>query len=186
MPKTVLAAALLLSLSLFLSVEVRISPAFAQATEASTIGTLKEIIPGHYTYNSNGFVSGIIVTDEGVVVVDALSNEAMARDERQQISSVIRKPVRYLISSSFHDNYTKGNVAYGDAIKIGHENYKADLLELMKEEPAAEQKARLPDLAYRDRMTLSLGGKEIEILHIGRAHTRGDSIVFVLKTASSI
>ena len=28
-------------------------------------------------------------------------------------------------------------------------------------------------------MTLHLGGKEIQILHLGRAHTRGDSIVFV-------
>jgi glyoxylase-like metal-dependent hydrolase (beta-lactamase superfamily II) len=28
-------------------------------------------------------------------------------------------------------------------------------------------------------MTLYLGGKEIQILHVGRAHTRGDSIIFV-------
>jgi cyclase len=28
-------------------------------------------------------------------------------------------------------------------------------------------------------MTLNLGGKEIQIVHIGKAHTRGDSIVFV-------
>ena len=28
-------------------------------------------------------------------------------------------------------------------------------------------------------MTLYLGGKEIQILYVGRAHTRGDSIIFV-------
>ena len=28
-------------------------------------------------------------------------------------------------------------------------------------------------------MTLYLGGKEIQILHVGRAHTRGDSIIYV-------
>ena len=84
-------------------------------------------------YNSNGFISGVIVTSEGVVVVDALSNEAMAKHERQQISSMIRQPVRFLISSTFHNNYTRGNVAYQDVIRIGHENYKADLLDLMKE-----------------------------------------------------
>src|SRR6185295_16635114 len=32
---------------------------------------------------------------------------------------------------------------------------------------------------FRDRMTLYHGGKEIQILHVGRAHTRGDSIIFV-------
>ena len=33
--------------------------------------------------------------------------------------------------------------------------------------------------SYRDRVTLYLGGKEIQVLHVGRAHTRGDSIIYV-------
>ncbi|HYM18716.1 MAG TPA: MBL fold metallo-hydrolase [Micropepsaceae bacterium] len=149
------------------------------ARAAEGTDTLEQIIPGHYTYNSNAYVSGIIETSEGLVVVDALYNEAVARRERQAIAATLKGPVRYLISSTFHDNFTKGNVAYQDAIKIGHENYRADLSDLMKNVPAAERNARLPQVTYRDRMTLNLGGKEIQILHIGRAHTRGDSIVFV-------
>jgi len=45
--------------------------------------------------------------------------------------------------------------------------------------PAEEQKARLPNQTFRDRITLYLGGKEIEVLYVGRAHTRGDSIIYV-------
>jgi glyoxylase-like metal-dependent hydrolase (beta-lactamase superfamily II) len=41
------------------------------------------------------------------------------------------------------------------------------------------QMARLPQLTYRDRMTIRLGGKEIQVLYLGRGHTRGDSIIFV-------
>jgi len=41
------------------------------------------------------------------------------------------------------------------------------------------QTARLPQLPYRDRLTIHLGGKEIQILYLGRGHTRGDSIMFV-------
>jgi glyoxylase-like metal-dependent hydrolase (beta-lactamase superfamily II) len=167
-----------LSLFVFLT-EARLTPAALQAPEDPQPGTLEQIIPGHYLYNSDGFVSGVIVTSDGVVVVDALSHEAMAQHERQLISRMIRQPVRYLISSTFHNNYTQGNVAYQDVIRIGHENYEADLLDLMKDLPAAEQKARLPHQTYRDRMVIHLGGKEIQILHFGRAHTRGDSIVFV-------
>jgi cyclase len=44
---------------------------------------------------------------------------------------------------------------------------------------AEEQTARLPNQTFRDRMTLYFGGKEIQILYVGRAHTRGDSIIFV-------
>src|SRR2546428_2783329 len=144
-------------------------------------GTLRQIIPGHYVYSSSTYNSGIIVTSEGVIVLDALNSEAIARAQREAIASTIRQPVRMLVSSTFHDNYSKGNVAYADVLKIGHENYRTDLLELMQREKvsAEEQKARLPNQTFRDRMTLYLGGKEIQILYVGRAHTRGDSMVYV-------
>lgn len=180
MPKSTMALLNLLfwSLTLF-ATALGSSPAALQASEDHPSGSLEQIMPGHYAYYSRNRVSGVIVTSEGVVVIDALSSEAMAQHEREVISSVIKQPVRFLVSSSFHNNYTRGNVAYQDAIRIGHENYRADLLELLKEVSVAEREARLPHQTYRDRMTLHLGGKKIQILHFGRAHTRGDSIVFV-------
>src|SRR6476469_9306876 len=84
----------------------------APAAAAAEAGKLEQVIPGHYVYSSGARLSGVIVTDEGVVVVDALSNEAMAKHERQLIAGVIGKPVRYLVSSTFHGNYSLGNVAY--------------------------------------------------------------------------
>jgi glyoxylase-like metal-dependent hydrolase (beta-lactamase superfamily II) len=32
---------------------------------------------------------------------------------------------------------------------------------------------------FHERVTLYLGGKEIQVLYLGRGHTRGDSIVYV-------
>jgi glyoxylase-like metal-dependent hydrolase (beta-lactamase superfamily II) len=144
-------------------------------------GSLRQIIPGHYVYSSATLNTGIIVTSEGVVVLDALNPEAVARAQREAIAGTIGQPVRVLVSSTFHNNYSKGNVAYADVLKIGHENYRTDLLELMRRDKVSpeEQKARLPTQTFRDRMTLYLGGKEIQILYVGRAHTRGDSIIFV-------
>jgi glyoxylase-like metal-dependent hydrolase (beta-lactamase superfamily II) len=151
------------------------------AVERNPTGSLRQIIPGHYVYSSGTLNTGIIVTSEGVVVLDALNPEAVARAQREAIAGTIRQPVRMLVSSTFHNNYSKGNVAYADVLKIGHENYRTDLLELMQRDKvsAEEQKARLPNQTFRDRMTLYLGGKEIQILYVGRAHTRGDSIIFV-------
>jgi len=142
---------------------------------------LQQIIPGHYVFTSGTFNSGVISTNEGALVLDALNSEPVGRAERKTIEDTIRQPVRVLVSSTFHDNYSKGNVAYADVWKIGHENYNTDLLELMQREkvPAEEQKARLPNQTFRERITLYLGGKEIQILYVGRAHTRGDSIVYV-------
>lgn len=151
------------------------------AAAAAPMGTLREIIPGHYVYSVTTFNSGIVATSEGVVVLDALSSDAIARSQRDAIAATIRQPVRVLVSSTFHNQYSRGNTAYPDVLKIGHEQYRTGLISLMQREkiPADEQKARLPGQTFRDRMTLHLGGKEIQILHVGRAHTRGDSIIFV-------
>ena len=153
--------------------------ALAQAAAGAPSGTLEQIIPGYYVYLSDPRISGVIATGEGVVVIDALSNEAMAMHERQLISEAIGEPVRYLISSSHHGNYSRGNSAYQDAIRIGHEDYRADLLDEGSDPPSAEEAARLPHLTYAERMSIYLGGKEIQIIHVGPAHTRGDSIVYV-------
>jgi len=155
------------------------------ADRAARPGSLRQIIPGHYVFTANNegrlFNSGIVATSEGVVVFDALDSEAIARAERQAIADVVKQPVRYLVSSVFHDPYSKGNIAYADVFRIGHETYRAGLLDQMQRGrlPDDEQRARMPNATFRDRMTLYLGGKEIQILYLGAAHTRGDSILFV-------
>jgi glyoxylase-like metal-dependent hydrolase (beta-lactamase superfamily II) len=175
----VLAFALLSCASAF-SQQAPRNPA-AEAPERNTSGSLRQIIPGHYAYTSGTFNSGVIATSEGVVVLDALNSAAVGRAERQAIANTIEAPLRVLVSSTFHNNYSKGNVAYADVWKIGHENYRTDLLSLMQRQkvPVEEQMARLPNQTYRDRVTLYLGGKEIQVLYVGRAHTRGDSIIYV-------
>jgi glyoxylase-like metal-dependent hydrolase (beta-lactamase superfamily II) len=157
------------------------SSAYAQETQRGQAGSLREIVPGHYMFNSGDLNSGIIVTSEGVVVVDALDSETVARTEREAIANTIRQPVRFLVSSPYHNPFSKGNIAYADVWKIGHENYRTDLIRQMERDKASpeEQKARLPNQTFRDRVTLYLGGKEIQVLYAGRAHTRGDSIVYV-------
>jgi glyoxylase-like metal-dependent hydrolase (beta-lactamase superfamily II) len=155
------------------------APALAQQGPRPT--ALREIMPGHFAFSSGSFNSGIIVTSEGAVVLDALNSESVGKAEREAIANTIHQPVRFLVSSTFHNNYSKGNIAYADVWKIGHENYRTDLLALMQRENVSpqEQKARLPDETYRNRVTLYLGGKEIQIRYLGRGHTRGDSIIYV-------
>jgi glyoxylase-like metal-dependent hydrolase (beta-lactamase superfamily II) len=181
MPKTILALLIASSLLVFSVKAQERDDARLKPAERNRTGTLRQLIPGYYVFSSTSFNSGVIATSEGVVVLDALSSEAIARQEREAIASVIKQPVRFLVSSTFHNNYTWGNAAYHDVIKVGHENYRADLLAQMERDRFSpeNQKARLPQVTYRDRLTIHLGGKEIQILYLGRGHTRGDSIIFV-------
>jgi glyoxylase-like metal-dependent hydrolase (beta-lactamase superfamily II) len=181
MPKTILALLIASGLLVFSVKAQERDDARLKPAERNRTGTLRQLIPGYYVFSSTSFNSGVIATSDGVVVLDALSSEAIARQEREAIASVIKQPVRFLVSSTFHNNYTWGNVAYHDVIKVGHENYRADLLAQMERDRVTpeNQKARLPQVTYRDRLTIHLGGKEIQILYLGRGHTRGDSIIFV-------
>jgi cyclase len=101
-----------------------------------------------------------------------LSSEAIALRVREAISRVTSQPIRFVISSAFHNRFTRGNAVYADVLKIGHENYRTDLLKLLADESAELREIKFPQLTHRERLTLYLGGKKIQILHLGRAHTR--------------
>src|SRR5689334_6747597 len=84
------------------------SDAAAQAAQRSppaASATLRQIIPGHFVYsNTNAgrvFSSGVVVTDEGALVVDALDSDALGQAEQAAILAATRQAVRYLVSSSF-------------------------------------------------------------------------------------
>jgi cyclase len=168
-----------------LALQSAIASQTPSADRAANPGHLRQIVPGHYVYTTNNegrlFNSGVVATSDGAVVFDALDAEVIARAQRQAIAATVKQPVRYLVSSPFHDPFSKGNLAYADVFKIGHDQYRAGLLDQMQRGGASadEQRARMPNATFRDRMTLFLGGKEIQVLHLGAAHTKGDSILFV-------
>jgi len=152
---------------------------------AARSGSLRQIIRGHYVYTTNNegrlFNSGVVATNDGALVFDALDTDAIARAERQAIANVIKQPVRYLVSSPFHDPFNGASAIYADVFKIAHENYRAGLIDQMQRGNVQSdvQRARLPNATYRDRLTFYLGGKEIQVLHFGNAHTKGDSVLFI-------
>jgi cyclase len=151
------------------------------AQDGASDGVVLEIIPGHYRYENGTRVGGVIVTGDGALVLDGLSSPEMGEDVRAKVLAATGQPVVYLVNSTFHNNYTRGNAAYTDIVSIGHELYREDLVALMEDDAVSEveRASRLPKMTYTGDMTIHLGGKEIQIIHIGPAHTRGDSIVYV-------
>ena len=87
------------------------------ARAAERTGSLRQVIPGHYVYTTNNegrlFNSGVVATNDGVLVFDALDTDAIARAERQAIADAIKQPVRYLVSSPFHDPFNGGSAVTG-------------------------------------------------------------------------
>jgi cyclase len=59
--------------------------------------------------------TGVVVGDDGVLVVDATFYPSRARADIALIRSVTNKPVRYLVNTHWHGDHTHGNGAYRDA-----------------------------------------------------------------------
>src|SRR5688500_4226140 len=112
-----------MTIRLALSLAVVLAVSGAVATQAPR-ARLRQIVPGHYVdaFHNTGRLlnSGIVATSDGALVLDALGTEAVARAERQAIADVIKQPVRYLVSSPFHDPFSGGNRVYADVFKIAH------------------------------------------------------------------
>ncbi len=162
-------------------------PSYLHPQEIDQSSGLREIKPGCYVYLlrddspgvSSTFNNAVIVTREGVLVMDAQRTEALTRQVRESIARVTSQPIRFLVSATHHTHFTGGSMVYSDVFRIGHENCRKDFLNLLKNAPAEEREKKLPHLTYSERLTLHLGGKEIQILFLGRAHTRGDSVVYL-------
>jgi len=176
-----------LSIFLFLFIILLVLPYHLLAQDVDRTPGLRKLTNDCFVYLhtddrpgvSSTFNSGVIVTDEEVVVIDALGSEAIARQVRQAISKVTSKPVRFLISTTPHKPFTGGNAVYADTFRISQEDTRADLNKLLEQKPAGDRKNELPHLTFRESTTLYLGGKEIRILFLGRGHTRSDTIVFL-------
>jgi glyoxylase-like metal-dependent hydrolase (beta-lactamase superfamily II) len=119
-------------------------------------------------------VSLIVVTSDGVLVADGQGNVAQTQAMVDWIKRTTTQPIKYVVVGSDHGDHTGGNAAFPEsATFIAHPTSKKVL--------EASKSARIPTETVSDRRRLTLGGTEVEILFLGRAHTGGDLSVWLPK-----
>jgi glyoxylase-like metal-dependent hydrolase (beta-lactamase superfamily II) len=75
--------------------------------------SFSEVGPGLYAYTAQGDPnSGIIVGDDGCMVIDAQATPAMAEDVIARVRTVTDKPIRYVVLSHYHAVRVLGASAY--------------------------------------------------------------------------
>jgi glyoxylase-like metal-dependent hydrolase (beta-lactamase superfamily II) len=141
-------------------------------------------------FNSN---AGFVVTDEGVVVVDALGTPSLGAALVQAIRRVTPKPIRRLILTHYHADHFYGAIALKEAgAEIwAHESARAYLEGPEPDMRRAQRAQELfpwieesmpivkPDRWLGEHTELTLGGTRFEIDHMGPAHSPEDLIVVV-------
>lgn len=145
---------------------------------------------------NRNFISnaGFVVTDDGVVVIDALGSPTLANELIAEIRRVTRQPIRYVIVTHYHADHIYGLQAFkaAGATLIGNVQGKEYLnsetavrrLEASRQElfPWIDEKTRLV-AADRwldsEESTLKVGSFDFVLRHVGPAHTPEDLVVFV-------
>ena len=133
--------------------------------------------PGLYVVPGGGANSIVRVTNEGVILVDTkLPSEANYNGLMEQIRSVTPQPVKVVIVTHHHADHTGNNDRFisAGAQVIGHEQL-AKNLDTYQFDPRPAK----PSATYNTaEHVVRLGGVEVRVLHLGRAHTGGDSVVY--------
>ena len=146
--------------------------------------------PAHENSGHNNNLS-FIVTDDGVVVVNAGDNALLAQALHDEIRAVTDQPVRYVVleNGQGHAMLGTGYWQRHGATVIAHVDAAAeiearggDILERMRRrnrDKAMGTELALPDETFEDTRFLELGGTRIELLYLGPAHSPGDIVTWL-------
>ncbi|WP_208349126.1 MBL fold metallo-hydrolase [Pseudaestuariivita rosea] len=171
------------------------SKAFASADDMEEKQiSFTEVGEGLYAFTAQGDPnSGVIIGDDSVMVVEAQATPRLARKVIDCIRGVTDKPITHLALTHYHAVRVLGASAYGAPQVIMSDKARAMVVERGAEDWASEFERfpRLfqgheeipgltwPTTTFSDRMTVYLGNRKVEIMHLGRAHTAGDAVIWV-------
>ena len=162
---------------------------------ATTPGTeIIELETGVFARLHEGLTNaGIIVGDDGVLVIDSLRVPSFGRDLIHDVRHITDKPIRYLVDTHSHWDHAWGNEEFPDATIIGHENCYDEMVDvewnrqwrekvMSSGDPWAEEAGLVnitpPNLTFETSMRLYIG-REVRLLFLGRAHTGGDTHIYL-------
>ncbi len=135
----------------------------------------------------------VVVTSQGVVVIDTGNNQPETRNIQKYIQSVTAQPVRYVVITQNHGDHIGGTPLFSPpATVILHERVAKDWSS-WKSYQVNTWRKRFPERAealkdfhpmhaavtFNDRMTLRLGGKVIELIYVDDPYNPGDIAVWL-------
>jgi glyoxylase-like metal-dependent hydrolase (beta-lactamase superfamily II) len=134
---------------------------------------------------------GLIVGDATSIVVDTRSSDRQGRELANEIRWVTQGQLA-VVNTHHHYDHCFGNIAFLPAEIWGHERCAARMREDSRTTQLAlaatmpefaaeytETDIAAPEKTFRDSVTLDLGDRFVQLMHLGRGHTDNDVIALV-------
>jgi glyoxylase-like metal-dependent hydrolase (beta-lactamase superfamily II) len=157
--------------------------------------TFSQISEHAWAYTAEGDPNtGIVIGDDCVLVADTQATPAMAADVVRRIREVTDKPIKYVVLTHYHAVRVLGAAGYGAEHILASQDTRDLIVERGEADKASEigRFPRLfqnvetvppgltwPTLTFTGKMTLWLGKLEVQLIQLGRGHTKGDTVVWL-------
>jgi glyoxylase-like metal-dependent hydrolase (beta-lactamase superfamily II) len=154
---------------------------------------VKQVAPDLYFYWNDGSSNAVfLVTEEGLLVLDTQAHPADARRLIGEIRKITDKPIKWAVVTHPHGDHYLGNPVYKaeGATLIAQRDTRAMMQKYYKDELARRQayltthkldpgelQLILPEITFDSRFTLYLGGRTVELIHLGPGQNPGDTLV---------
>jgi cyclase len=186
-----------MKLERWISVSCALLAIFASSAGAQDLGPhFRKIKEGIYVQSAReaNSTSSIILTEEGVVIVDTGQTPIDSREVMEAVRKLTRLPVRLVINTEVHPDHTTGNFVFSppglvvnaegasEAMRKAYDPERASVLAKESAEMRdAVQGYRVvtPHFEYHDKATLRVGERTFELLHFKNVHSEADTAVWL-------
>jgi len=138
----------------------------------------------------------VVVTEEGPVIIDTCQRPPDTHQFMAGVKKLTDKPVRFVIDTEVHNDHTFGHWVFsppgvvinaegaGAAMKKQFDPKRAEAL--AKESPEMAEAVKgykmvVPQIEYRNRMTINLGERTFELIYLKNVHSEADTAVWLPK-----
>jgi cyclase len=137
---------------------------------------------------------GFVVGEHGVVVIESMINRRLADQVQALVRAATPKPISYVVNTSYHGDHSYGNQFFPKtALFVQHvetqryvQAHFAEDVAFMKtyfgtNQGLDELTAQTANILLHDgsAVDLDVGAKQVSVMHLGFAQTKGDLFVWV-------
>jgi glyoxylase-like metal-dependent hydrolase (beta-lactamase superfamily II) len=161
-----------------------LSPGWAQEGDVEPVKFEKLSERLYETRGGRGSRGGVYIGDDGVLVIDAKTDQASHDQVMAGIKKLTDKPVKFLVNTHSDGDHVTGNKLFPKTVTIvAQENCRKEFFHPVRDgsESAWNDPALapyLPAVTFSDNMDLYLGSKKVELWYFGVGHTKGDAVVY--------
>ncbi|MEO6070412.1 MAG: MBL fold metallo-hydrolase [Chitinophagaceae bacterium] len=130
-------------------------------------------------FTEKGGTIGFVITNEGIVVIDAQFPDSAAHFI-EQVKKQTATPFQYLLNTHHHGDHTAGNIAFKGLVEkvIAQENSLINQKAVAEKQNSVD-KQLFPDTTFLKQTKIKIGKERITGDYYGPGHTNGDAIYLI-------